>query len=184
MNERIKPTSSFIFEPTKVKFVQMKTKLIYSLIPLLMVLLSETNHAQQVLSSTGGFWQNSSGTIAYTLGEVVIGTQANGNQTITQGLHQTEIVVTYIDYLPVNGLQVLAYPNPASDYVTLRFDKSVMQNIEFIMIDMNGKLLLREKPESAEVTVSLVAINPGVYFIRIFMNSRKIQTIKIVKIHK
>jgi hypothetical protein len=34
------------------------------------------------------------------------------------------------------------------------------------------------------VTVSLVAINPGVYFIRIFMNSRKIQTIKIVKIHK
>jgi hypothetical protein len=159
----------------------MCTHLIYSCITAFLVILSNAVYAQQIISSTGSIGQNSSGTISYTLGELVIGSQNNGNSTVTQGFHQTEIIVTVVRELSDPCLTILAYPNPTNDFITLKFENSEIQNIEYILFDLQGKLLLKEKLKNQEVKVSFETFNPGSYFIKVLMNRKEIRTFKILK---
>jgi hypothetical protein len=161
----------------------MNTKLIYSCTSVFafLVLLSNFSYAQQVLSSSGATGQNSSGSISYTLGELVIDTKVNGATTITQGFHQTQLVVTAISEPSETGFSIAAFPNPTNDFVMLKIEKGEIQNLEFILIDAQARFLLKEKLTGSEQKVSFDQLNPGAYFIKILKNGMEIQTFKIVK---
>ena len=45
--------------------------------------------AQEVVSTQGDSYSNASGSIDFTLGEVIIATGTDGTNDITQGFHQT-----------------------------------------------------------------------------------------------
>jgi hypothetical protein len=163
----------------------MNTKLIYSRITAFafLVLLSNFSYAQQVLSSSGETGQNNSGSISYTLGELVIATQTNGTNTITQGFHQTQIIVTAVQELSDPGFSISAFPNPTNDFVILKIEKGEYRNIEFALFDALGKFLVKEKLTDTEQKVSFEQLNPGNYFIKILKNRTEIKTFKIVKTH-
>jgi hypothetical protein len=147
-----------------------------------LVLLSNFSFAQEVLAPSGGAGQNSSGSISYTFGELVIDTQTSSNTTITQGFHQTQIVVTAITEPSMPGFRVVVFPNPANDFVTLKIEKGEIQNVEFVLFDAQGKFLLKGKLTDTEQKVSFEQLNTGNYVIKIFKNGREIQAFKIVKI--
>ena len=45
--------------------------------------------AQEVVSTQGDSYSNVSGSIDFTLGEVIIATESDGTNDLTQGFHQT-----------------------------------------------------------------------------------------------
>jgi hypothetical protein len=45
--------------------------------------------AQEVVSTQGDSYSNSSGSIDFTIGEVIINTGTDGTNDLTQGFHQT-----------------------------------------------------------------------------------------------
>jgi hypothetical protein len=159
----------------------MSKKLIYSCITALILLISGNICAQQVLSSTGGSGQNTSGSISYTLGELVIETRNDGSRVLTQGFHQTEILVTALHELSNTDIPIVAYPNPTHDFVTLKFEYSEIGNIEYILLDLRGRLLFREKLTGNEAKISFQSYGPGCYFIKVSVNGKEIQTFKILK---
>jgi hypothetical protein len=146
-----------------------------------LVLLSNFSYAQQVLSSSGETGQNSSGSISYTLGELVITTQTNGTNAITQGFHQTQIIVTEIRELSDPCFSISVFPNPTNDFVTLKIEKGEIRNMEFILFDTHGKFLLKEIVTDTEQKVSFKQLNPGSYFIKVVKDRTEIKTFKIVK---
>jgi len=164
----------------------MNTKLILSFIMAigLLVLLSDFTYAQQVISSSGETGQNSSGTISYTLGEMVIATQTNGINTITQGFHQTQLIVTAIQEHSDPGFSITAFPNPTNDFVILKIEKGESRNIEFIVFDALGKTLLKEKLTDSEQKVTFKLLNAGNYFIKVLKNKIEVKIFKIVKTQK
>jgi len=137
--------------------------------------------AQQVFSSTGGTGQNTSGSISFTLGELVIDTRDDGSRVLTQGFHQTEILLTAMHELSGSGIQIMAYPNPTHDFVILKFEKGEIPNIEYILFDLRGQLLLKEKLTGNEAKISFQSYNPGSYFIKVSGDGKEIQTFKILK---
>lgn len=161
----------------------MNTKLIYSRIEVFtfLVLLSNFAYAQQILSSSGETGQNSSGSISYTLGELVITTQTNGTNAITQGFHQTQIIVTEVLELSDPGFAISVFPNPTNDFVTLKIEKGETRNMTFILFDAQGKFLLQEIVTDTEQQVSFEQLNPGSYFIKVVKDRTDIKTLKIVK---
>ena len=52
------------------------------------VIAANSMFAQQVISSAGETYSNINGSIAFTIGEVVIFTGTNGTTNLTQGFHQ------------------------------------------------------------------------------------------------
>lgn len=80
----------------------------------------------------------------------------------------------------VDGAQVIAYPNPTSDVLTVTFPPNSYQHLE--VIDMNGKRLqkLPIKPSETSIKLNLSDYPTGVYFIRLIGNAM-VNTHKIIK---
>ena len=63
--------------------MKKKTLLVFSL------LTTFASTAQEVVSTQGDSYSNTSGSIDFTVGEVVINTGTDGTNDLTQGFHQT-----------------------------------------------------------------------------------------------
>lgn len=66
------------------------------------------------------------------------------------------------------GPAFLMYPNPATSSLTLSFDKALAASATIAIVDIYGKELLREKPESSEsAALNVSSLAPGIYFVKV-----------------
>ena len=138
-------------------------------------------HAQQqeVISSSGSYMENNSGSIAMTIGECITKTHITDNSTITQGFHQTNLTVTLIKELTGLDFKITVLPNPVIWYVTLRVEKP--QGLFYILYDMNSKILEQKKIENIETEIYFGNLAPSTYFIKVIGNNYEVISFKIVK---
>ena len=71
--------------------------------------------------------------------------------------------------------EMWAWPNPASDYVSLAFNMATANNAMLEIFDMQGKRILMKDlglipPGAQEITVDLPSVTPGIYFINLTNN--------------
>jgi len=142
--------------------------------------VSRATSAQEAVLTGGNFHSNNSISISWSLGEAAIHTLTGGENIITQGFQQTKLTVTSVNEIPGVKMIVTAYPNPAHDFIYLKVDGEHI-NLNYVVIDLNGRMLKQGKVENNPMTVTFNNLNAGIYFIRITKEGREIQTFKIVK---
>jgi hypothetical protein len=139
--------------------------------------------AQESVNATGGDASGSGGSVSYSVGQVVYTTNTGTNGSVTQGVQQPyEIsVVTAIEEAKGINLTVTAYPNPATDYLTLRIDEFEISNLSFQLYDMNGKLLQSEKITGNQTSIVMSNLVPATYFVKVIQANKEVKTFKIIK---
>jgi hypothetical protein len=90
---------------------------------------------QNVVGTSGSYTENASGSVSWTIGEVIIETGTGGTHEATQGFHQSNIWVLGVEEL--SELEISIYPNPTSDFVNIKTEGEVMLSI----YDMSGRLI-------------------------------------------
>jgi hypothetical protein len=145
------------------------------------LLVVEGAKAQQVISSTGGIVQNSSGNLSYTLGEMVIDTRTNSNTALTQGFQQPKIIVTAINEVSGLDFSITAFPNPTTGFVKLRTEKGKPEKLDYTLYDLNGKLLLKGMFENGEAEILFDSFIPATYLIKIRLADKEVKAFKIIK---
>lgn len=149
------------------------------LLPIGVFLLSASVNAQSVISTQGNSYSNASHTIDYTIGEPVTITVSNGSNDLTQGFHQTNVVITNMEDLDANIL-VNIFPNPTSDFVNLSVEK--FEGLTLRIYDTAGKLV-----EQTELNQSLTSFRvsnyaDGTYLLTLtHKKDKKIKSYKIIK---
>lgn len=169
---------------TIIKIGTMKFKKL-SAVTLLIFGLSNLQ-AQEVIPATGGNACGGSGSASYTVGQIVYTTnQGTGGNTVAQGVQQPyEIsVVTGIEEAKDINLSVLAYPNPTSDYLTVKVDASTLstQSMQYQVFDINGKLIQTVKVTGQETQIQTSQLVPAHYFVKVLDNKKEIKVFKIIK---
>lgn len=121
--------------------------------------------------------------MSYTVGQVAYTTNAGTNGTVAQGVQQPyEIsVITALEEARDFNLTCSAYPNPASDFPTLKIENYDKENLSYKLFDANGKPLESKKVTGNETQISMGIYLPSVYFLKIFDNQKEIKTFKIIK---
>jgi len=144
--------------------------------------------AQESVNATGGDASGGGGSVSYSAGQVVYTANTGTNGSVAQGVQQPfEIsVVTAIDKAKGINLSVLAYPNPTTDYLTLRIEEFEISNLSYQLFDMNGKLLQNEKITSNQTSVFMSNLVPAIYFVKVVKTShdlsqQEVKTFKIIK---
>jgi len=162
----------------------MKNKTLFFLAFLLSFLLSFSMNAQtshQVLSATGGDASGSGGTVAYSVGQIVYTTSTGTTGSVAQGVEQAyEIYSVGIKETSLN-ISLSIFPNPTSDFLTLKVEDYNNEALSYNLIDEQGKLILSEQITNQETQVSMSVLARGSYFINIVQSNKKIQTFKIIK---
>jgi hypothetical protein len=140
---------------------------------------AQTSH--QVLSASGGDATGSGGSVAYSVGQIVYTTSTGTTGSVAQGVEQAyEIYSVGIKETTLN-ISLSVFPNPTSDFLTLKVEDYNNEALSYNLIDEQGKLILSEQITNQETQVAMSTFARGSYFINIVQTNKKIQAFKIIK---
>lgn len=149
------------------------------LLPFGLLLLSASVNAQSVISTQGNSYTNASNTIDYTIGETVTATTSNGTNDLTQGFHQTSLVITNLEDLDVN-FSAHVFPNPTSEFVNVTIDK--YEGLTVTIYDASGKLVKQTTLDQAQTSIKVSEFAEGTYLLTLtHQKNKKIKTYKLIK---
>jgi len=139
--------------------------------------------AQEVIPASGGNASGNGGAVSYTVGQVVYTTNTGTSGSVSQGVQQPyEIsVVTGSDQFKNINLICTAFPNPTTDFLTLKIDGEIQAHFKASLFDLNGKILLTKIVESTETIFPMGNLISATYFLKVASNNQEIKSFKIIK---
>ena len=136
--------------------------------------------AQEVVSTQGDSYSNGSGSIDFTLGEVIIAKGTDGTNDITQGFHQTNWNFLGVeDHAP--NYEATIFPNPTEDVLNIR--TSSFENVTYTLYDAQGKLVLQDILSAEQTPIQVSQLAPGSYSLTLNNETQNLKTFKLVKTH-
>ena len=147
------------------------------LLLLLLTTLSVT--AQEVVATQGDSYSNTSGSIDFTVGEVVINTGTDGSNSITQGFHQSNWKFVGVeDHAP--NYEVSIFPNPTEEVLNIKTSK--FENVKYTLYDTQGKLVLHGKLSAEQTTIQVRKMAAGSYSLVLNTGKQILKTYRLIKL--
>jgi hypothetical protein len=138
--------------------------------------------AQETIPTTGGDATGSGGSSTYSVGQLVYTTNTDTGGTVTQGVQQSfELFTLSNPELTTVNLSVITYPNPTSDYLTLKITDSALNNLSYKFIDINGKVVAIGPITNADTQIAMQQLAIGIYILKVNQNNKELKTFKIIK---
>ena len=150
---------------------------------ILFALVSSINlQAQETVPSTGGDASGAGGSSSYTIGQVVYTTNSGTNGSVSHGVQQPyEIsIVTGVDESTIN-LEMVVFPNPTTNYIQLKIENEVIENLKFQLIDLDGKIIETKVLVSKQTTINMNTLPKAIYFLNVLRNNQTIKSFKVIK---
>ena len=115
---------------------------------------AQTSH--QVLSATGGDATGSGGSVAFSVGQIVYTTSTGTTGSVAQGVEQAyEISSVGIKETALN-ISLSVFPNPTSDFLTLKVQDYNNEAFSFDFLDEHSKLLLKFSVKNKQQQITCV----------------------------
>ena len=130
-----------------------------------------------VVNNTGGSFENTEMLIEWSLGEMSITTISNAAHLVTQGFLQPNLEKQVGTEAIAIEADILAFPNPVTDYLYLSAKNSDKWQIE--IFDVVGKMIIRT---DFQPKLDLHSLKPGLYIFSLFdKKGLPITSFKIIK---
>ena len=146
---------------------------------LFLVLTTLSVTAQEVVATQGDSYSNTSGSIDFTVGEVVINTGTDGSNSITQGFHQSNWKFVGVeDHAP--NYEVSIFPNPTEEVLNIKTSK--FENVKYTLYDTQGKLVLHGKLSAEQTTIQVRKMAAGSYSLVLNTGKQILKTYRLIKL--
>lgn len=155
-------------------------KQIFLIVVAIMLTATANITAQEVVAANGGTATTGSNEVSWTIGEVVIATCSSASNSLTQGFHQTRLVITALNEVTIPNIEIKVYPNPTQDFVNIRFNE-LTDTPAYLLFDFTGKLIKRDKITSTNVKLNMTNYAGGIYILKLTNGKKPLQSFKIVK---
>ncbi|MBI1287996.1 MAG: T9SS type A sorting domain-containing protein [Flavobacteriales bacterium] len=138
--------------------------------------------SQESVNASGAELSGNTGTISYSIGQVVYHTTANSDASFSEGVQQPYEIYTVsgIDR-PEIVLQLSAYPNPTIDVLNLSIGNYNQEELSFQLFDVAGKLVLTDAIVASNTQINMGPFAMATYYLTITDRQKPIKTFKIIK---
>ena len=149
---------------------------------LLLFLLPTIAFGQEAIPATGSEATGSGGTVSYTVGQVVYTTNTGTNASVAQGVQQPYEISTSvgIEVTEIN-LELITYPNPTNNALTLNIGNYNNEVLTYQLYDMQGKLLDSKQVVNNNTTIGIQNLPTSTYLLNVLGNNALIKTFRIIK---
>ncbi|QGY42989.1 T9SS type A sorting domain-containing protein [Maribellus comscasis] len=137
--------------------------------------------AQEVVATAGNSFTNNNLQLNWTLGESVISTLSNQNTVLTQGFHQSKIIVTAVDEFPELSFDISAYPNPTSNHLKVKIEKTGQQDLFYTLYSLDGRIMAQKQIETSVSEIPMYSYVSATYLLKVFNKNNVLKTFKIIK---
>ena len=154
---------------------------------MLATLLSFSGFAQEAILTSGGDASSTTGTVSYSVGQMVYTTNTGTTGTVAQGVQQPyEISVAIaIENTDDILLDFKVYPNPVRDILRLKTGERNIENIYYQLLDVKGNLLQNGKIRDAETLINMSGFPSATYLLKVICTgdsaSQEMKLFKIIK---
>jgi hypothetical protein len=139
--------------------------------------------AQETTTVSGRNTNGNDSSVSDTVGQVAYTINSGTIGTVTQDVQQPyEIsVVSGIEEAKGVNLMCSVYPNPDTDFLTLKVENCDIENLYYELYNVKGSILENKKIEANETIINMNGLVPSAYFLRGIQNNKEVKTFKIVK---
>ena len=134
-----------------------------------------------VITTAGDHHENVNGSVSWTIGEGVTETLEGTDIILTQGFQQSRLIVTAVKEFQNLKFEISAFPNPATDFITLKVESKNLKRISYFLFDVNGKFLIKNKIISSETEIPFTDYASSSYFLKVYYGKKEVKTFKIIK---
>jgi len=158
----------------------MKTKKSFFMLALILpaILLAQIGPV-----ASGGEASGTTGNVSFSVGQIDYVNASSTNHSLNQGLQQPFewFELTGLE-LNTISLQFSAFPNPSSEFIYLSVENYDLNEMEYSLHAVDGKLLVHPTPLSSTLTqISLSTYAKGNYLISVSKTKKLIKTFNIIK---
>jgi hypothetical protein len=151
-------------------------------ISVLLLVVGLTTQAQQATTATGGDATGSGGSVAYSVGQIVYTTHTGNKGSVAQGVQQPyEISVVLGVENSLIDLDISAYPNPTTHFLTLSIGNEISETLHFQLCDLSGKIIERRKISNRTETIHMENLATATYFLKVSNDNNEVKIFKIIK---
>lgn len=139
--------------------------------------------AQSAVTASGGEASGNPGNLSYSIGQTFCSTNEGTSGQINEGVQQPYEIfdVTEVQSAISEVISLSAFPNPTTDYLTLRIESDDIEGFDCAMYDISGKEILQKRIISSETSLDMNSLPSATYFVRVTKQNREIKAFKIVK---
>jgi hypothetical protein len=138
--------------------------------------------AQEATAASGGTASNNSGTVNYSIGQIVYTANSGATGSVSQGIQQPyEIYNLGTDDFPNISLKMLIYPNPTMTSVNLQIQGLTYDKMEYQLFDIMGKEISNQKISQSETQIPLENLPSATYLLNVSNQNKIIKSFKIIK---
>jgi hypothetical protein len=138
--------------------------------------------AQESTNASGGNATGSSGTVAYSIGQVVYTTNTGSNGSIAQGVQHAFEILTVGTYETELNIALTTFPNPTTENLTLQISDYNNEKLTYQLFDMQGKRLSNGRVTAQQTQIYMNGLPSATYFINVVnQENKKVQSFKIIK---
>lgn len=172
------------------------TYLKYTYIPYLVALLifsinsfGQNNNLVYSFNASGADVSGNSGFVTYSIGQVFFSNNTANNHQMVEGVQHAYLeniednTNEDADNVPTSDIQIVVYPNPTVDFVTLvseGFDVTNQLN-SYQLYNYQGKLLKQQTIQQNQTQIDLRNLSSSIYILQVFVEEKLWKTFKIVK---
>lgn len=143
--------------------------------------VSLTGNAQEVITPSAGYFEASSMSLNWTIGEIAVETYINDNIILTQGFNQANIVITSATEELLTDISITVYPNPVKDIFTVKVETDHINQLRAEVYDLSGIKLISENIYQGNTRIDIGNLPASEYILKIYDNKQVIKTLKFVK---
>jgi hypothetical protein len=140
-----------------------------------------------VVCTAGNFSANF---VYYNMGEPLTATLTQIPQIITQGFIQPPVgsIALTVNESKTGSTEVIAYPNPFFNHITVQIKNAGSENLSFQMNDILGRIVPVQfqtggiNRDEQEYYINTSFIEKGNYFIRVMIQYQTVNIIKVIKL--
>ena len=140
-------------------------------------------HAQVAVPTSGGNAAGTGGSVSYTVGQIIYTSVAGTTGSLEQGVQQPYKITLVTGLEGTEGITLLytAYPNPTTNFITLKVEDFKTAGLTYHLIDLTGKQLETKKVKAVETSIDMSDMAPAVYLLKVVDDHREVRTFKIFK---
>lgn len=139
-------------------------------------------NAQDAFIASGGDTSNINGSISYSVGQTLHETLISPSGTVIQGIQISfsSSTLSIID-LETN-IDLLAFPNPTSSSINLKFQGDLNNDLNYEMFNLLGQSMLKGKMTDTITKIDISNLPNVTYLLKIiYQKNTIIKTFKIIK---
>lgn len=140
-------------------------------------------NAQQATMTSGGEASGSGGTVSYSVGQVAYHTNSGTNYSESQGIQQPYEISVVTNTIEINGqlIEVLVFPNPSVDQLTLTLEGILINEVTYELYDLQGRRIANQPVNSDKTDIDVSYLPPATYFLKVLQGQQTITHFKILK---